>query len=195
MFYLDITLSKEDNFFLFLELIYKKIDSSQPIWPEISNIKNYNKIVFKNTGLKVEESILENYYFEIKKTLRSLPDGIDYTHFVNLICRNPNKTFYKEKYYPFYDYHNVNFREKISFNKNKSVIKEKKDNPNKEWRLFKKVKKDKSKKHYRRGLNSEWKRNTHQAHRSHIKQLIKNEKFDEVSKEIQKWFLDPWDWD
>lgn len=186
---------KLGNLIAYLEYLYVRLQNSQPLFGE--KRKNHNEIVWKNTRLLISNEDLSKYYLEAKNVYNCLISGIDFNTFANLICRNPSAHFNeKNKYYPFYDYHKTEYRQKLSFVKNQANLKEKNNDSSKaDWREFKKIKKDKSKKHFNRGLTAKIKRDTHQAYRANIKQLIRNGKFDQIFEEKEKWFLDPWDWD
>lgn len=180
----------------YLKYVYVTIHNKQPIFAEKN--KNHNDTVWKNTRLLVTHDDLSKYYNEAKNTYQCLISGLDFHKFSTLICANPSAHFNRQnKYYPFYDWHNVEYRQKLGFVKNYAKLQENKNlnSSKQDWRIHKKIKKDKSKKHYNRGLNSKIKRDTHQAYRANIKQLIRNEKFDQIFEEKEKWFLDPWDWD
>lgn len=192
MYQIDQT-PEAESFFSFLLYVYNSIHNKQKLFAEYS--KGYNKDLYKNTRLLATHDELTSYYLDAKVVYECIPAGVDFKQFVNCISQNPR---YKKKYRNswFYERHNTDFRQKLGFNKNSANLKEK--DPQKEskkaWREYKKFKKDKSNKHYSNGINSHTKRICNKAFRSRVKDLIKNEKYDQIYDEQIKIYLDPWDW-
>jgi hypothetical protein len=187
--------SKESDFFAYLKYAHSVIKNTQPIlWTKSTK---YNDVFYKNARLLVSQEQLEKFYFEAKNIYNCVLDGVDFNYFVKLMSYGkPEKDYYKKKkYYQFYDYHRCEHREKISFVKNESDADKKEKSKNQEWREFKKIKKDKSKKHYRRSPDAHFRQLNHQAYRAKIRQLIKHERFDDVFEKLEKIYLNPWDWD
>lgn len=200
MFYVkNPELNEIDNYRFFLHYVFNKL-------PQFSSVCNNRNIFpdYYDQALKRLNPKLLYYFHQGKIVYQAIPQKVNFSQFLS----NLNYHFiYQPHYNPmayrsrFYTYHQgINFRQNLSFVKNQvnahpKVLDQKTIQKN-DWRISKGFDKDKSKRGGKKfdKPNKKFKQSCNRNFRHAQRQLIKEQKFEEVFDEQLKLYYDLWDW-